>query len=255
MSSKKNQPNPNPPGTRREQLQQQREQQAKERRVRNIITFSILGVALLAIVGVIVAVVVSSRTLPEASGGGAATGDYTIAVGQGDAPVTLSIFQDYMCPYCGDFERTNRDDLEAMVEDGTAKIEFHLMNFLDGGGRTYSTRAANAVVAVAKAEPEHVMAFNAALYDSQPEEAGMGLSDAEIAELARGAGVSNDVIATFAQMQHQDWVNRSNTAAYEAGVRSTPTVKINGTIWPGDGQTSAMFTPGALKAAVAEAGK
>ncbi|MDQ7993123.1 MAG: DsbA family protein, partial [Propionicimonas sp.] len=236
MSSKKP-TNPSTPGgqpNRREQLQQQREQEAKERKVRNLVTYGILGVALLAIVGVIVAVVLSSRNAPVAEGGGAATGNYTLVVGEADAPVTISIYQDYMCPYCGMFERTNRDDLETMVADGTAKVEFHLMNFLDpqSQGTNFSSRAANALVTVAKAEPEHVMAFNAALYDNQPEEATAGLSDAEIANLARQAGVSNDVVATFASISNQDFVDQSNAAAFSAGVQSTPTIKINGETWP-----------------------
>lgn len=257
MSSKKptnpsnatNQPN------RREQLQQQRDKEAKERKVRNLITYGILGVALLAIVGVIVAVVIGSRNAPVAPGGGAATGDYTLVVGQEDAPVTVSIYQDYMCPYCGQFERANREDLESMVDNGTAKIEFHVMNFLDqqSQGTRFSTRAANALVAVAKAEPDKVMAFNAALYDRQPAEGSAGLSDAEIADLAREAGVSNDVIATFASLSNEDFVNRSTTAAFASGVTGTPTVKINGETWPGAGGSQPMYEAGNLKAAVEEA--
>lgn len=256
MSSKKpqNQPNPNTPGNRREQLQHQREQQAKERKVRSIITFSILGVAVLAIVGVIVAVVLSVRNTPVAEGGGGATGDYTLLVGQADAPVTLTIYQDFMCPYCGQFERANRDDLEAVVADGTAKVEFHVMNFLDDAsqGTKFSTRAANALVAVAKAEPDKVMAFNAALYDNQPAENSPGLSDAEIANLARGAGVSNDVIATFAQLANQDFVNRSTSAAFASGITGTPTLKINGEVWPND-KTTSIYEAGPLKAAIQQA--
>lgn len=247
MSSKKPQSNPGAAGNRREQLQRQREQQAKERRVRNIITFSILGVAVLAIVGVVVAVVLSSRNTPVAQGGGADSGNYTLVVGEDDAPVTVSIYQDYICPYCGEFERLNRADLESMVADGSAKIEFHLMNFLDGGGRTYSTRAANAAVEVAKGQPDKLMAFNGALYDSQPPETGAGLSDSEIADLARQAGVSNDVVATFAQLRYQDWVNSSNQAAFASGVTSTPTIKLNGEEWKN------TMTAGDLKAAVEQA--
>ena len=253
MRTKTPPPNPSAAGNRREQLQRQREQQAKERKVRNIVTFSILGVALLAVVGVIVAVVISSSRAPVAEGGGADSGNYTIVAGNPDAPVTVSIFQDYMCGYCGMFERANRDDLEAMVDDGTAKIEFHLMNFLDGNGRTYSTRAANALVAVARAEPENVMAFNAALYDGQPTEGGMGLSDAEIATLARESGVGNDVIATFARMQHEDWVNRSNAAAFSAGVKGTPTVWLDQQPWPADGNSKLLYEAGHLRTAVDEA--
>ena len=111
MSSKKPQNTPAAAGNRREQLQRQREQQAKERKIRNLITFSILGVAVLAIVGVIVAVVVSSTKAPEVTGGGAVTGDYAVTAGDPNAPVTLTIYQDFMCPYCGMFERGNRADL------------------------------------------------------------------------------------------------------------------------------------------------
>lgn len=254
MSSKKPQNNPNAAGNRREQLQRQREQQAKERKVRNIITFSILGVALLAIVGVIVAVVVSSRNVPVAEGGGAVTGNYTVVTGQSDAPVTVSIYQDFMCPYCGDFERANRDDLIAMVDSGAAKVEFHVMNFLDDAsqGTRFSTRAANALVAIAKAEPDKVMAFNAALFESQPAENTAGLSDAEIATVARNVGVGNDVIATFAQLANEDFVNRSTSEAFSSGVTGTPTVKINGEKWPADGSVN-MYQAGPLKAAVEQA--
>ncbi len=255
MSNKPTSPKNTPPNNRREQLQQQREQEAKERRIRNIITYGILGVAVLAIVGVIAAVVLSTRNAPVASGGGATTGEYTLVAGNADAPVTVAIYQDYMCPYCGRFERANRADLEAMVADGSAKIEFHLMNFLDDAsqGTKFSSRAANALVAVAKAEPDKVMAFNAALFDGQPEENTAGLSDSQIADLARQAGVSNDVVATFAQMANQDFVNRSNTAAFQSGVTGTPTVKINGETWPAQGQGGLMYESGPLKAAVAEA--
>ena len=251
MSSKKPQNTPAAAGNRREQLQRQREQQAKERKIRNLITFSILGVAVLAIVGVIVAVVVSSTKAPEVTGGGAVTGDYAVTAGDPNAPVTLTIYQDFMCPYCGMFERGNRADLEALVDSGTAKIEFHIVNWQDrqSQGTRYSTRTGNAFVAVAKAEPQNVMAFNAALPHKQPEEGTPGLSDAEIAQLARDAGVGNDVIATFARMANEDFITNSTLAAQTSGITGTPSILINGEKWPAD-NTVNYLEPGPLKAAV-----
>lgn len=253
MSSKKPQNNPNPAGgNRREQLQRQREQQAKERRIRNIVTFSILGVALLAVVGVIVAVVVSSRNTPVAEGGGAVTGNYSVLAGQADAPVKVTIYQDFMCPWCGAFERANRDDLEALVDDGTIQIEFHIVNWQDrqSQGTNYSSRSGNAFVAVAKAEPDKVMPFNAALFDSQPDEGTPGLSDAEIASLAREVGVSNDVIATFARMANQSFIDNAATVAVNSGITGTPTILINGS--PIDKNLN-IVEAGPLKAAIEQA--
>ena len=166
-----------------------------------------------------------------------------------------------MCPYCGDFERANRDDLESLVADGTAKIEFHTLNFQDGNsqGTRYSTRSANAFVAVAKAEPDKLMAFNAALYDNQPEEGTPGLSDAEIADRARQAGVSENTIVTFAQLSNADFVNKATAQALDQSrpdsITGTPTIRINGTTWP-SGSTGEQYQTGPLKAAVlAAAGK
>ena len=46
-----------------------------------------------------------------------------------------------------------------------------------------------------------------------------------------------------------DFVNGSNAAAYAAGIKSTPTVKINGEDFTG----SQIFTAGALRSAVENA--
>ena len=124
------------------------------------------------------------------------------------------------------------------------------MAFLDDAsqGTQFSTRAANALVTVAKAEPDKVLAFNAALYDSQPEENTAGLTDAQIAELARGAGVSNETVATFASLANKSFVASATTKSFASGVKGTPTIKINGETFTGD-----LYTAGALKDAVAKA--
>lgn len=252
MSKKRTNPS-SPPSdgmNRREQLRQQQARDAREKKVRTWATVGVLAVVVALIAGVAIwaGMNAARNNAPQAQNSGAATENYSLVIGKQDAPVTVSIYQDFMCPYCGQFERTNRDDLEALVTDGTAKVEFHLMNFLDSSsqGSKYSTRAANAVVTVAKAEPDHLMAFNAALYDNQPQEGTSGLSDAQIADLARGAGVSDAVVSTFSQLSNAGFVNQSNQAAARDGIQSTPTVKINGSDFAGQ----QLYTAGALKSAV-----
>ena len=73
--------------------------------------------------------------------------------------VRLEIYLDYMCPYCGRFERANGDEIERLVADGTVRLELHPLSFLDrmSDGTQYSTRAANAVATVADRAPDQLL--------------------------------------------------------------------------------------------------
>jgi protein-disulfide isomerase len=180
-----------------------------------------------------------------------ATANGAIRVGQAAAPVTVDIYLDYMCPFCGKFERANGDEISRLVQSGKAKVDIHPLAFLDdkSGGTRYSTRAANAVATVADRAPASVLAFNAALYGRQPAEGGSGLSDDEIAQIAAGAGVPLEVANAFPNRTFEGWVTTSTTAAFDSGITGTPTVKINGTAFPGD-----LYTVGPLTKAIEAAG-
>lgn len=77
------------------------------------------------------------------------------AVGRARAPVTLDLYYDYMCPACGAFEHTNSNDLTRLIDDGTLRVDLHVMSFLDqlSQGTEYSTRAANAYATVVNSAP------------------------------------------------------------------------------------------------------
>ena len=271
-----------------------KEQERKAKRNR-IFAISGLLVALIAL-GAVVYVIVSQRSATEAAnsnvvygqdaetviapaladvtspapaddkGGipvsGSGAGDVG-TVGEGD--VDLSVYFDYMCPYCGDFDTMNSADMEAMLEEGGVTITYYPVSILDrfAAGSSYSTRAVNATAIVADKSPEHFTAFITAMYRDQPEEGTSGRSDAEIAEVAESVGVPSDVTATFT-----DTVSGTFATAEEEAVEgtwrtyapwtlaatvqastdfpkfSTPTVLINGEKFTG------WQTPGALKEAV-----
>ena len=117
----------------------------------------------------------------------------------GDGDVDLTVYFDFMCPYCGQFDTTNSADMEAMLEEGDVTITYHPVSILDrlSAGSSYSTRAANATAIVADQSPENLTAFITAMYEDQPAEGTSGLSDAEIADIAEGVGVPAAVTATF----------------------------------------------------------
>ena len=232
-------------------------QAAKERRSRKLIT---LGVATAAIATLVftVSFILSSapdRATPSAGPTADGTPDvttdtWTLQVGQENAPVRVDVYQDYMCPYCGRFDAANGQDLERLIEEGTVRVEIHPMSFHDdaSNGSRYSTRAANAVVTIAQADPARVWAFNEALYRNQPSEGTSGLSDADLAALAVEVGVDQTVADTFSQLTNADWVAQGTQADFDSGIQGTPTVLINGQVFEGD-----LYSTGPLTAAITAA--
>src|SRR5665647_3265056 len=82
----------------------------------------------------------------------------------GAAPgaVVVSVYVDYMCPYCGQFEQVNGPILDQLRGEGTIVVEYHPVSILDEAslGTAYSTRAAAAAALVADQAPEAFVAFN-----------------------------------------------------------------------------------------------
>ncbi|WP_203829079.1 DsbA family protein [Actinoplanes palleronii] len=200
----------------------------------------------------IVITVVNAAGGSDGSGGAlvvpqGATAGGALTVGQADAPVRLEVYLDYMCPYCGRFERADSGEIDKLVAAGTVRLELHPLAFLDrmSDGSRYSTRAANAVVTVADRAPAQLSALSAALFANQPEEGKSGLTDARIAELAQQAGVPQQVVDVFPDRIFEPWIARSTEAAFDSGITGTPTVRINGTAFTGD-----LYTAGPLTQAI-----
>jgi protein-disulfide isomerase len=245
--------------TRTEELRKAQQEAARRQAQRRKVITIVSGVVILALVAAIVWAVVRAAggddSTASVSGGEVVspanvTEDDTIPVGQDDAPVTVDIYYDYMCPVCGAFEEANSEELRRLVEDGTARLELHPMSFLDrmSSGTEYSTRSANAIATVADGAPESVWAFHGALYENQPEEGSSGLSDEEIADVAEEAGVPADVVDRFTDRTYDGWVASVTKQAGDDGVNGTPTVWIDGENFDGD-----LFTPGVLTEAVESA--
>ena len=218
----------------------------------------IVGVIVIVALLITIAVVVS-RSLTSDDGNATPSGpvvvpanleDGAFPVGEADAPVTLDLYYDYMCPACGAFEAVNAEDLTRLIDDGTLRVNLRVLSFLDrmSNGTDYSTRAGNAYATVVDGSPEHVWDFHNALYANQPREGTDGLSDAEIADIAVGVGVPDEVVDRFSDETYRGWVGQSTEDANADGVNGTPTIKIDGELYEGD-----WSTPGELAKAIEDA--
>lgn len=226
--------------------------QAKRRRL-------VLGIGGLVILGLLVAIVVAvvqsvGNDEPPSSSNEVVTPANTtngaIPLGQDDAPTTVEIYYDYMCPACGAFEAANGSELDRLLEAGDARIELRPISFLDpqSSGSQYSTRTANAIATVADGAPDAVWAFHSALYAAQPQEGTTGLTDDQIADVATEAGVPAAVVDDFEARTYDAWVAKVSEEAFASGVQGTPTVRIDGEEFEGD-----LYTPGPLTEAIESA--
>jgi len=209
-------------------LREQRER-AERRRRAGLVTAAALVAA--AVVAVVVVAVLSGGDddAPQAAppsfsdSGGFTTGD-------ADAPVAVSIYQDYQCPFCAQFEAANTDFIDARREAGDIAVTYYPLDLLRRLG-DYSARAASAAACVAEEAPEQFAAFNDALYDNQPEEGAGGLTDQQIAAVAAEAGVPDEVESCITSGRYTDWVSRV-TDDRDERVQGTPTVLVDDEVVP-----------------------
>jgi protein-disulfide isomerase len=119
-----------------------------------------------------------------------------VTAGQPTAPVTIDVYEDFLCPYCERFETRNAADLTAALNEGKAKVNYHALNILDA--RTtppgYSTLAANAALC---AVPAGIWpAYHQRLFADQPAE---GNGNAGAISAATDAASANPALQTDGQ--------------------------------------------------------
>lgn len=159
-----------------------------------------------------------------------------------DKVPTVQIFVDPMCPWCGKVGRVIDPEIGKMVKAGQINATYTFLSFLDKASTDhYSTRVDNALATVAEKDPDHFLAFEAAVFeeDFQPGEGDyQPVSDEKLAQQALKAGVSESVTAEMAKGRYLNWVKKVNDytitredAKDAKGEFSTPTILINGQHW------------------------
>lgn len=163
----------------------------------------------------------------------------------------VSIYADYLCPACAQFEMVVADDLDELREAGTIQLSYHPVSILDRASPTqYSTRSANAAATVADGSPEHFVEYSNLLFANQPAEQGDHWSDAELAQFAIEVGVPADVADAIEDGLFRRWVVGATEQASVDGLQGTPSVMVDGEMLNPD--QVPYFQAGALKAYLEE---
>lgn len=197
------------------------------------------------VVGVVVAVFLVVVTLAQLSGtdepGPAATDQRTeqtgttstyrdsgfvrrdasdpMAVGDPDAPVVMSMWTDFRCPFCAVFNRdTLPDVLEEYVDSGKVRVEVHDVAFF--GKHSEAASAASR----AAGQQGKFFEYMQAVYADAPEKGHPDMPRKVLVDFARQAGVP-DVDAFTAALDDPTLTEQTRTQtriAQQAGVSGVP---------------------------------
>ncbi|WP_307826530.1 DsbA family protein [Streptomyces pactum] len=221
-------------GARARMREQQERDRAREKR-RRVLIVAALGVVVLG-AAALIGVLLSGDDDDEPGGpvtppkGATGRDRLVIPAGPANAPATLTIYEDFRCPACKQFEEAFRDTIHDLQDAGRLRTEYRLVTIIDGNlGGTGSRNAANA--AACAQDAGRFTAYHDLLYTHQPEETDDAFADkGRLIDLAgRVDGLDTEAFRRCVHRgTHDSWVEKSADAFAGSGHDSTPTVLLDG---------------------------
>ena len=222
-------------------------EKARQRR-----TSVLIGLGLLALVGLIIGAVVytnsqssttPSITLPAPDPAAAlpksvlpSTDAVAYGVPYGTLSPTVStvqVWEDFQCPFCGQFEASQSAGLQKLAADGKVFLVYRPTIFLDSGlpqsnqSSARATRAWGCAIDGGVGEKYHNTVFA-----NQPAKEGTGYTDAQLLQFGKDAGLDGAAYDTFATCvtnnTYLGWVSNSQQAFKDNAIPGTPTVVLDG---------------------------
>ncbi|MGH3427539.1 MAG: thioredoxin domain-containing protein [Mycobacteriales bacterium] len=211
-----------------------------EQRRRTMWYRTLVGAALLLVVGFISWFVYrnqlphdipDNRAKPPATYAVPQAADRTgISLGAANAPVTVDVFLDYECPHCREFERKTAGYFGKQVQSGTVKLVYHPISILNG----YSVWAAAA--AGCASDQGKLQQFTREVYRQEGT-----LDRDDLVTVGKNIGLNSPQFSRCVQdVTYKNWALGLTVVADAIGINSTPTVLVNGGLI--DPRTAKMST-------------
>lgn len=166
--------------------------------------------------------------------------------GSDDAAATINVYEDFLCPYCGQFEHKYGEQIEDKIAAGKLRVRYHpvplLVKASDPPG--YSRRAANA--ALCATDAGKFVPFHDSLFSAQPSEGSSGYSNSQLIQLGRSLGISGN---TFAKCVNSGKYNDELKAALQKAQQNPDVLRkqrgqkvfATPTVTSGDGKMLKVF--------------
>ncbi|HKP44308.1 DsbA family protein [Mycobacterium sp.] len=147
--------------------------------------------------------------------------------GSSDPKVVLSMYEDFLCPHCGQFEQQFGPTVRKLIDTGAVAADYYMVAILDRPqNQNYSSRAGGAAYCVADENIDAFQRFHAKLYQEQPSETATSFPDNEqLITSARLSGAGGSVPDCINKGRYTAMVQGMAKAT---GIQATPTIRING---------------------------
>ncbi|POM23945.1 DSBA-like thioredoxin domain protein [Actinomadura rubteroloni] len=213
-------------------------QAARQKQIRLLALVVGVVVAVAAVVAIVVVVadqkskrnqVAERYTGPQAPLSRQADGSIVMAKAGVTKPV-LEIFEDFQCPHCAEFEKTEGKTVKSLAAEGKVKVvyrPFNLFSQQPDPSRGNSQRAAAAALCVPAAQ---WLSYHDALFKYQPAEGTGGFSIKDLVAWGKDVGVTDPKFSTCVTKQEKDKQVGEMTSytALTRKVDSTPTLVLDG---------------------------
>ena len=173
-------------------------------------------------------IIISRGGEVEATEAGAS--DYGVTIGDADAPHTMVVYEDFLCPACGEFEETSGDQLAELADAGEVYVDYRPFVLLRSRSATTPPGRREAFgVVLAESGPEVAKEFHDLLYADQPEENADSYPDADwLVAKAVEAGADEAAVRPGIEAGEGDFSDGATAEAVDANVNRTPTVILDG---------------------------
>ncbi|HVV11787.1 DsbA family protein [Amycolatopsis sp.] len=153
-----------------------------------------------------------------------------VVSGKAEAKAKIDLYADFLCPYCGQLQKTYGQQIEQQIEAGNLQVSYHMIPLLSNSSDPpgYSLDSANA--ALCAADQGKFTPFHDSLYAQQPEEGQRGYDNAQLIKLGQDLGITS---AQFASCVNAGTYNQQLNQALQTiestpGFQGTPTILHNG---------------------------
>ncbi|SCD32076.1 Protein-disulfide isomerase [Streptomyces sp. SolWspMP-sol7th] len=213
-----------------------RREEAREKRRKSLVMGAVVLGVLVVVGGVGAAVTIGKKGSTDSAGPvvapKGATGEDGLAIplGEKSAPSVLTIWEDFRCPACAQFENGFRSAVHELTASGKLRVEYHLATLIDGNmGGSGSATAANA--ALCAQDEGKFPAYHDVLYANQPAETTDPYAEPDklLALAKKVKGLDTPAFRDCVSGNtHRAWVAKSNEKFQQGDFRGTPTVILDG---------------------------